>query len=640
MCGIVGVLLTEPGSALTGDDRAAVGRMLSTQQHRGPDRSTVLESPGALLGNTWLQVMDPSSGAALPMESDDGDVALAYNGEITNFRELTARHGLRERFAFRSGSDGEVLLHLYRLLGIACLEELSGMFAFCLVDRRRRRAWVVRDFFGTRPLYVSARRGRLWFASEIKALREAPGFDASLDLEGFHHFLGLGYFPGVTTPYAQVRELRAGRLLEVDLDAGGVAERRYFRPRYEPAHVGSEAALAGILREQMRDSVARNLVADAPVGLTLSGGLDTGSILALARDVVGPRRELHTFSIVMDEPSFDESRWQRVLVERFRPVHHEVRVGPEEIVADLAEHMRFLDEPTANGAAIPSFALARIAKPHVRALLSGEGGDEMFNAYETHLAHRVRALYRRLAPGPLRRAALAAAEALPCSYRKLSFDFLAKRFTRGAELDAPEAHYFWRHVNAPDVQRALLRSDAPYPASDSLFRAAWDDADGPDSLDRISAIDLEHYFVDDLMTKNDRTMMAHSIEARFPFADRILFDTVRRIPATLRLKGARRRHMQKLAMAPLLPEAILRRANMGLELPHSLWILGPLRPVVDRYLTRENVERTGLLHHGPVARMWADHQARRVDHGRPLWAIVNLLVWFDVFIDRGRAARH
>ncbi len=631
MCGVAGVLYVDRGLGPSAEDESVVEGMLSALRHRGPDQRARVTLPRAVLGNTRLRIQDLTPAGDLPLRSDDGGVTLAYNGEVTNFRALRARHRLDERFAMRSGSDAEVALRLYELLGPSFLDELTGMFALCLVDDRAGRAWLARDPFGQRPMYTLTARGRLWFSSEIAPLRAAPGFTLELDREGFHHFLALGYFPGERTPYSAVRELRPGRLVEVDLRAGEAAERRWFSPRYEPVEGRGEERHAAELLHAMRDSVARNLVSDAPLGVTLSGGVDTTSILALAREALGPRADVHTFSVVIDEPSFDESRWQRAAVERFRPVHHSLRFGPRDVEALLDEHMAALQEPSADGAAIPFYALARLAAPHVRALLSGEGGDEVFNAYETHGAHRARALYRALSPAPLRALAATVAEALPTSHRKLSFDFLAKRFTRGAELPPWEAHLYWRHVFTPAQQREVLVGGGDFAPTSELFRAVWDEAAGPDSLDRVSAIDLEHYFVDDLMTKNDRMMMAHSIEARFPYADRALFDVVRRVPASLRMRGLRRRSLQKRAVGALLPREIAGRSNMGLELPHSRWFLGPLRPMVERYLARERVEATGLLRHAPLAAMWDEHQRRRVDHGRPLWAAINVVAWHERF---------
>lgn len=634
MCGISGVFCVDRGLDPTPDDEATVGGMLSALRHRGPDQQAQRRLPRAVVGNTRLRIQDLTPAGDLPLRNDDASVTLAYNGEVTNFRALRARHRLDERFAMRSGSDAEVVLRLYELLGIAFLDELSGMFALCLVDDRARRAWIVRDPFGLRPVFTLSAGGRLWFSSEISPLRAAQGFAPELDREGFHHFLALGYFPGAHTPFRAVRELRPGRLIEVDLDAGSARERRWHTPRYEPVAGRSEARHAADLLDAMRDSVARNLISDAPLGVTLSGGVDTTSILALARESLGPRAEIHTFSVVIDEPSFDESRWQRAAVAQYRPVHHALRFGPGDVEAHLDAHMSALQEPTADGAAIPFFALARMAAPHVRALLSGEGGDELFNAYETHAAHRARALYRALVPAPLRAAARAAAGALPTSHRKLSVEFLAKRFTHGAELSPWEAHLHWRHVFSPAQQRELLVDGGDLPPTADLFRAVWDEVAGPDSLDRVSAIDLEHYFVDDLMTKNDRMMMAHSIEARFPYADRALFDVVRRVPAAVRMRGLRRRSLQKRAVGALLPPAIARRSNMGLELPHSRWFLGPLRPLAERYLQRDRVEATGLLRHAPLARMWDAHLRRRGDHGRALWAAINVIVWHERFAGR------
>ncbi|HBL15993.1 MAG TPA: hypothetical protein DD417_04325 [Elusimicrobia bacterium] len=361
--------------------------------------------------------------------------------------------------------------------------------------------------------------------------------------------------------------------------------------------------------------------------------------MALAAEA-GAGRELHTFSIRMTEPSFDETRYQRLMVERFRPVHHEVIAGPAQVRGSLLPHMAFMDEPMGDGSAIPLYLLAKAAKPHVSVLLSGEGGDEVFNAYETHRAYKVRAFYRRF-PAALRALARGAAQALPAGFTKLPLDFLARRFTEGAELGVPESHFHWRHV-LPDAEcRKLVPGSADFPRTDAFFTKLYGSVDWEEELNRLSLVDWKYFFIGDVMVKNDRVLMAHSVEARFPYADRLLMDYVTRIPPELRVKGLfTGRYIQRQAMKDLLPREICRRQNMGLETPHSVWFFREFRELAESYFTRERVERTGLLEFGPVRELWEDHLARRRDNGRALWCILSVLIWFELFVHTRDYKKH
>lgn len=637
MCGIAGTLSL--GTPLAEADRETVARMADMLRHRGPDGAGILHDGRCVLGNTRLKVTDLSDRAALPMANEDGSVWLAFNGALTNFRELMDERGLAARHRFRSSSDAEVLLHLYEEMGIECLSVLSGMFAFCLCDRRLGRAYLVRDFYGLRPVFYALRGRRLHFASEIKALLEVPGLGRDMDRQALWHYFSLGYIPGSMTPFTGIRELQGGWLVEADLATGLRIERRYHEVDYRPDEGMTEAEAAVQVRDAVRESVRRSLAVDAPTGLTLSGGFDTSMLLATAKEL-GLSTRLHTFSLRVDEPSFDESRYQKVMVEFARPIHHEIVVRPSDIEQGLDAAVAHLDEPSVDGAAVPTFMLAREARRHVTMLLSGEGGDEIFNAYETHRACRARELYRGLAPAALRRLIRGLARLLPVSLDKLSFDFVAKRFTEGVELDDPEAHLYWRHAVDDAGKAALLPSLRGLPPTARLFAELFHSVDFPDRLDRISLIDLRYYFIDDLMVKNDRMMMAHSVEARFPYMGREVVELATRIPARLRLKGLRGRHIQKLAMRGSIPEAVERRGNMGLETPCSLWFLRGLRPMAERYFTRERVSRTGLLDYPTVAALWEEHAARKRDNGRALWAVLNFLVWFDRFVYEGDYKKH
>lgn len=632
MCGITGVinLAGEPAGA---GDAVEARRMTAVLRHRGPDSVNVSAAGPCVLGNTRLKILDLKSSADLPMANEAGDLLIAYNGEVTNFLELKEEFALRSKHRFSTSSDTEVLLHLYEELGIDFLKHLSGQFAFILYDRRNEKVHVVRDFYGIRPLFYLRKNGRVYVSSELKSFLELGCFDGSLDHEGIYNYFSLAYIPGSSTPYKEIKELQGGCRLEIDLKRAAISETEYYKLEYRTDNSRPLGETASKLHGLMLDSVRRNLISDAPVGLTLSGGFDTSTILALAREL-GVSEKLHTFSIKMNESSFDESRYQEIMVDYAKPRHHRITVDPEDVLAEIKSHMAYLDEPNGDGAAIPTFLLAREAKKHVKVLLSGEGGDEVFNAYETHGAYTARKLYRRCVPLPVRELLRGLARSLPVSYEKLSLEFRLKRFTEGAELDVPGAHLFWRHVLTEADKKKLLPRHSACPETAAVFRELFERLDFDDDFKKISLIDIKHFFIGDLMVKNDRMMMAHSVEARFPLMDRPLVDFASTIPFAMKVRGCgfSRRYIQKKAMEGRLPAEILKRPNMGLEMPHSIWFLGKFRSLGDKYFSRARVERCGMLDFGTVDYLWREHLARKKDNGRALWCVLMFLVWFDLFV--------
>jgi len=632
MCGIAGVFSC--GAELGDADKSDAEKMLATLIHRGPDSRALRAGQGFVLGNTRLKITDPSENAALPMANEDGSVILAYNGAVTNFIDLKQELRLAEKHRFKSSSDAEVLVHLYEEEGIRFLRRLSGMFAFCLYDARRQKAYLARDFFGLRPVFYMPKNGKLYFASTIKAFFELGCFEKKINPEAIHHFLSLAYIPGELTPFEDIKELGGGEYIEIDIARGTWSKNQYYQLNYEQDNSLTEETAAAHLRDLLFNSLERNLAVDAPVGLTLSGGVDTGGLLGMLKSL-GRSRRTHTFSIRVGEPSFDESRYQKILVDYANPIHHEISFGAEDVRESLKTHLSYMDEPSGDGAAIPLFLLAREAKNYVSVLLSGEGGDELFNAYETHRAFKARRMYRALAPAAARRMLLRLAEKMPVSFGKLSLDFVAKRFTRGAELDAPGAHMLFREAFSEEDKRRLLPNHDGFAPTDEIFRSLFRDLPFDDDLNKISFIDLKHYFIGDLMVKNDRMLMAHSIEGRYPYMDRPVVEFAARIPVGLKLKGFQGRYIQKKALAGLLPPAILRRRNMGLEMPYSTWFLRELRPLMEEYIAPNRLGRCGLFNHAAVMEIWREHLSRKKDHGRALWSLLSFLVWFDLFIYEG-----
>lgn len=637
MCGIVAILARD--QRLEEVDRRTLIRMTSVLKHRGPDAWGAHLGTAYMLGNTRLRVNDLSPRADMPLSNEDSSVSLTYNGQITNFQELARQFRLAERYPLRSSSDTEILLRLYEHLGIELVEHLSGYFAFCLVDRKRNKAFVVRDHFGARPVFYRVDDKRVHVASELKSFFEVPSFKADLDTDAFNHYFSLAYIPEDHTPYQEIRELDGGHYLECDLQTGEVSVRRYYRIEYPVNQELNERQFIRATREAIIESVRRNYVSDRPVGLMLSGGVDSSSLLSVAKHL-GLAKQTHTFSIKVEEASYDESRYQRAVVDFAQPIHHEISVGAQDVRSVLRRQMAFMDEPLGDGANLPFFLLAKEAAKHVTVLLSGEGGDEIFNAYETHGAYKVRRAYRRMVPSPLRRLVRGGAQRLPTNYNKLSFDFLAKRFSEGAELDIPHAHHFWREALNLEEKAALLPSSELATNTGDLFAKAFAECTVGDELDRLSRIDWKYFYIGDLMVKGDRTLMAHSLEPRYPYAERLLFDLVRTIPSSLRLKGLRRRHIQREAMKDLLPPVIYQRSNMGLELPHSLWFSRGLRPLVDEYLNPRSIADTEFLRSEAVARMLAEHDRGVKDHGRSLWCILNFVVWHRMFVQTNEYRQH
>lgn len=632
MCGICGVIST--GAKLTSDDYDTVNRMTSLLRHRGPDQQKVRHFDMVSLGNTRLAVIDKSNRSSLPLSNHSDTVWLCYNGEVSNFKELRQAHHLDDSFSFKGESDSEVVLHLYEKFGISFLSLLTGMFAFCLFDQRLNKVYLVRDFFGINPLFYHVSNQRIYFASEIKSLLEVSGLSKDLNQQAFFDYYTLGYLPGVNTPYVDICELRGGELIEIDLITGSFNKKKYYNIRYETNYTISLEEASDQAYLLLKDSVRRNLISDASIGSTLSGGIDTSGMVCLAKEL-GLSRGLHTFSIKMGESSFDESKYQRIVSKFANTEHHEFLVNQEDVIESLYEHVAYLDEPLANGAPIPSFILSCKAKPFVSVLLSGEGGDEVFSAYDTHKAYKVRNIYKSFTPSFLRKFLYWYAHLLPSNYKKLSFDFMMKRFTEGAEMHPAAAHIYWRHPLTDKEKESIFRDLSLYHNTYEFIIKLFNESKFEDPFNRISFLDVEHYFVDDLLVKNDRMFMAHSVETRFPMMDRFLFEFMSTVPSEMRIKGLRPRFLQKHALRNTLPPEILRRKSFGLEMPHSLWFFDKLRPIADKYFTKEHIERSGLYQWRGIEKLWHMHLSGKKDYGRGLWSILIFLIWHEMFIYDG-----
>ena len=632
MCGISGIISLEKN--LSDSDYSTVKRMSDSISHRGPDQQKIIKFDKLILANNRLKIMDLDDRSSLPMSSKDESVWICYNGEISNFKELKNKYKLDDKYDFKGTSDTEVMIYLYKELGISFVNELSGMFAFCLVDFKKKKTWLVRDFFGIIPLFYRIKENKIYFASEIKAFYEINSLEKSLDYHSIYHFFTLAYIPGKHTPFKEINEMRGGQLIEIDNEKNSFFLKKYYNVKYPIDYNITEKDAAKNAYELMLDSVRRNIQSDAPIGTTLSGGIDTSAITCLIKDL-GKSKNFHTYSLKMGEKSFDESKYQRLIADYCQTNHHEILITQEDVLNSLYCHMAHIDEPNGNGASIPSFILAKEAKKEVSVLLNGEGGDETFSAYSIYGAYRAKNLYTKFAPKFLRKIIYNLVHKLPTSYKKLSLDFQLKRFTEGAELHPAAAHIYWRHVLTDQEKEDTILNRQGYEKTEKVMIELFEQLDYSDDFNKINFLDIEHFFIDDLLVKNDRMFLANAVESRFPFMDRILFEYMSKVPPNLRMKGInKRRHIEKLAMKNSVPNEILRRGNFGLEMPHSIWFFDNLKPLLKKYLNEKSIKKTEYLSYEKVDKILQLHFSGKKDYGRALWCILMFQMWHEMFIEK------
>jgi asparagine synthase (glutamine-hydrolysing) len=616
VCGICGI-----ASARGPVDPERVAAMSATLVHRGPDSSGEhVDGPVALAARR-LSIIDLETGDQ-PIGNEDGTVHVVQNGEIYNYREL--RGGLqRAGHRFRTHGDTEVILHLYEEHGDAFAERLRGMFAVAIWDARRRRLVLARDRFGIKPLYYRATGDGVEFASELRALPRGE-----IDLDALEAFLAFNSIPAPLTIFRETRKLPPGHLLVWDEARGTVDVRRFARPAPVPAseqREEDEGELAEELRARLRDSVSAHLVSDVPVGVLLSGGVDSSLLAALAADAA--TEPVQTFSIGFEERSFDELADARLVAERYATRHHELVLRPDAalLLPALAEAF---DEPFADSSALPTYLVARLAAADVKVALSGEGGDELFGGYYTYAADLLAARV-----GGLARLARPIVERLPTSTAKASFDYRAKRFVRAAHLPPLERHHGWKEIFSAEARAELTGRRATFDPVD-LLRARYAETDGADELVRLQDVDLGIYLVDDLLVKTDRASMAHSLEARVPYLDTAVSELALALPTRHKVRGLRKKVLLRKAAEPFLPKRIVDGRKRGFSIPAAAWLRGELALFARETLAPERLARQGYFRPDAVGRLLEDHVSGREDLSRQLWGLLAFTLWHEAHVER------
>ncbi len=584
--------------------------------HRGPDQNGVHHSDCVSLGAVRLKIIDLEGGEQ-PIRSDDGDAAIVFNGEIYNYRELRAElEALGHRF--HSHCDTEVALHAFLEWDTGCFRRMRGMFGVAFWQESQRRLVLGRDRLGIKPLYFHRRGRDLYFGSELKAILEHPEIDRRLDFTGLSYYLSLNYVPCPHTLIQGIEKLPPGYWLE--WVAGRTRMEPYWRLEFDPQPRSLDSAKEE-LDSLLASSVREHLVADVPLGIWASGGLDSSTILHYAAQAAG--RRLKTFSVSFAGRKFDESRYFREIAARYGTDHHEFDLNPTVELADAIEEIVYYsDEPSADAGALPVWFLSKMSRRHVTVALSGEGADELFGGYHTYLADHYAAWLRRT-PAAARKLALGLLRYWPASDEKISLEYKLKRFLEGSLLPPAEAHFYWNGTFSHKAKQALLRSNG-FPRLGTLHDPGAAQAG---RVNQFLWLDQRFYLPDDILYKCDRMSMAHSLEVRPPFLDHRIVEFAASLPENLKVRGRRLKFVLRELMRNKLPPSILDRRKEGFDIPAHDWLRGLLRPLLLDTLSDRAVRETGIFRPDAVRRLMRAHLERRANLGYHLWGLLVLFLW-------------
>ncbi|HEY3302530.1 MAG TPA: asparagine synthase (glutamine-hydrolyzing) [Candidatus Binatia bacterium] len=634
MCGIYGYV-----SSRGGIQPEILRRMGDTLRHRGPDDEGEWlqhsEARAVALGHKRLSIIDLTSAAKQPISDEDGKIWLTYNGEIYNFRELRSELAAKGHI-FKSTSDGEIIVHLYEEMGAACLERLKGMFAFALWDETQQTLFLARDRIGKKPLHYAIYDGGIAFASEIKALLKHPEVVKEIDLSALNKYLTFEYVPAPATIFKSIKKLEPGHCLSYQ---NGKSEiKKYWDIPLADYPIGfkTEDEYAEELRDILERAVRSRLVADVPVGVFLSGGIDSGLVAALAAKA---DRKIECFSIGFDEPSFDESSHAKSIAKALGLNHRLKIFNTREMLDNLDELPNFLDEPLADASILPSYLLSKVASERLKVALSGDGGDELFAGYPTYQAHRI-ITYYDLLPETLKNSVKALAAWLPVSHGNISTDFKIKQFLRGAGV-SPEIRFFmWMGSFTESEKKGLLSSDlraalAHENTYEDVFAYIRESGLNKD-LERILYLSMKLYLQDDILVKVDRAAMANGLEVRCPLLDQELVEFACRLPMQYKLHGLKTKYLLKKAAAGILPDSIINRKKKGFGIPISKWLTGELKSSMLDYLGEERIRRQGFFNYSSVKSLIDDHLAKRKDNRKLLWTLLIFQIWHERFFESHR----
>jgi asparagine synthase (glutamine-hydrolysing) len=592
----------------------------NTLFHRGPDQQGVYQSSFFSVGATRLKIIDLAAGDQ-PILSADGDFGIAFNGEIYNYLEL--RNELEELgHRFESHSDTETVLRAFMQWDKDCFAKLRGMFAVALWKKSARRLVLARDRMGIKPLYIKHQGDDLFFGSELKAIFIHPEIDRRLSLAGLDCYLSLNYVPCPWTLVEGIEKLPPGYWLE--WRDGQVSTDAYWAlPYTRPEDYTLESAKEE-LDSLLKQSVREHMISDVPLGIWLSGGTDSTTILHYASKATSA--QLKTFSISFRGRSFDETKFIHRAVELYGTDHLELDLTPEQdLCGAIEEFAYYSDEPSADAGSLPVWFLSKLCKSKTTVALSGEGPDELFGGYITCRADMI-SKWARLAPRGVLQMALAGAQHLPVSDEKISFEYKVKRFLEGSLLPPSQAHVYWNGTFWGKEKQSLLKQP---PTGDFYRLLAEVDAlpQTSDALARFLWFDQKYYLADDILVKSDRMSMAHSVEVRPPFLDHRIVEFAAKLPARLKIRGSKQKFLLRELRKDILPASMLGHKKIGFDIPAHEWLRGPLHPMLREAIRYGGTEYGDVFEKSALEAFLARHLERKANLGYHLWGLMILFQW-------------
>lgn len=625
MCGIAGIWRLDGQQV----DRETLVSMRDQLRHRGPDDCGVYLDSDIGLGHTRLSIIDLSSSGHQPMGNEDENLWIVYNGEIYNFQALRAElQALGHRF--RSRTDTEVILHAYRQWGTRCVSRLNGMFALALWDRNQRTLWLARDRLGVKPLFYYLDDRQLVFGSEIKSILKATGINRDLNWQSLSDFLSMNFVPPPDTPFRNIKVLLPGHYLVHDGSREAITQ--YWNLEFRNVAKYTETEHQERVRAKLEECVRRRLVADVPVGAFLSGGLDSSAVVYFLRKLGAS--PLKTFNVSFNESSYDESSFASIVSRKLATEHFEVRCQPSDLRTNFDSLVQHSDHLGADNSNLAMYLVSKLASDHVKVVLTGDGGDEIFGGYPTYQADALLGSYQRL-PAAVRNVLRWLANRAPHSNRKLSWQFKMKRFVDGAQFSAAKAHYWWRIIFDDDEKRKLVRPEfqSLMASKDSarVYVDYYDQVDVDDELQRSFYSDIKVFLSGSILGKVDTMTMAHALEGRSPFLDYEMVELAAGIPSSLKVKGTGTKYILKRAMSSLLPKEIIARNKSGFNLPLGKWFREDLRRFVEEVLREEAVRQVEFLNCAFVEKLKQEHFSGRRNHDYRLWGLMNLVRWMETF---------
>jgi asparagine synthase (glutamine-hydrolysing) len=630
MCGITGWVKLNKND-FSQNTEAILHSMCERIVHRGPDSEGIWSDDRVALGMRRLSIIDLKTGDQ-PVFNEDRSVIAMQNGELYNYREV--RLDLEKRdHKFTTQTDTEIIPHLYEEYGDAFVEHINGMFAIALWDANKKRLVLARDRFGEKPLYYGVFDGKLIYASEPKSILAHPAVKRELNLDALRHYLSFDYVPAPMSIYKGIYKLPAAHILVVE--NGEFRTHRYWNLDFHKnGNIPSVDRAADELRDLLSDAVRMRLVSDVPLGILLSGGIDSSTIAAFATQHATER--VKTFSIGFEEDSFDESKYARLVAKHLGTEHFEDRLSAEKAGDLISEIGTWLDEPLSDGSLIPTYLLARFVRQHVTVALGGDGGDELFAGYPMYVAHKMAAVYGSV-PRFLRTGLIEPViNALPVSTGNMSFDYKAKRFVRASHLDPVERHHTWFGSFSIEQQRRLLRSEILDATNDDIYRDAREMLgliDSSSEIEQMQYLDTNFYMAEDILTKVDRAAMAVSLETRAPFLDPRVGQFAASIPVDYKLRGRKGKYILKQAVKDLFPREILARPKKGFGIPIADWLKGRLNTLLHEMLSPARLKEQQIFESEYVQRLIREHEMGLASHHKELWTLLVFQLWWDNFIE-------